>query len=147
MAGALLVALRAKGVTAAELRGFAAACARWRAARSCRRAAARSTSSAPAAMRPAACNLSTGAALLTAACGVPVVKHGNRSISSRAGSADVLRRWVCTMPLDEAAAGALLRRHGLHIPVRAVLSPGDARTSRRCARRSACARYSIYSVR
>ena len=33
LAGALLAALRAKGVSAAELRGFAGACARWRAGR------------------------------------------------------------------------------------------------------------------
>jgi anthranilate phosphoribosyltransferase len=104
MAGALLAALRAKGVTAEELRGFAQRM----------RELARSPGlpDLPDAIdivgtggdRSGSLNLSTGAALLAAACGLPVFKHGNRSISSRAGSADVLQALGLPLPLDEAAA-------------------------------------------
>ncbi len=104
VAGALLGALRSKGVTADEVRGFAGAM----------RALA---------LKPAlpegvdaidivgtggdgsgSLNLSTGAALLAAACGLPVVKHGNRSISSRSGSADLIEAIGFTLPLDENRA-------------------------------------------
>jgi anthranilate phosphoribosyltransferase len=57
-------------------------------------------------------NLSTGTSLLVAACGLPVIKHGNRSISSRSGSADVLEQLGLPLPLDEARAGACLAATG-----------------------------------
>ena len=108
VAGAVLAALRTKGVVAAELRGFAQAM----------RELARRPQ-LPAALRAidivgtggdasGSVNISTGAALLVAACGLPVVKHGNRSVSSRCGSADVLEQLGLRLPLDEHAAGACL---------------------------------------
>ena len=114
----LLVALRAKGETVDELVG-----------------AARAMRAHVVPVRPArgdlvdtagtggdgsgTFNISTTAALVAAACGCAVAKHGNRAASSRSGSADMLEALGVPIALTPEQAAGMIEQHGfgyLHAP-------------------------------
>jgi anthranilate phosphoribosyltransferase len=113
--GALLAALRSKGETSEEIAGFV---------RGMLDAATRlPLTEAVAARAIDTCgtggdgagtiNVSTIAALVVAAAGVPVVKHGNRAASSLSGSADLLEAWGVAIDLGPAAAASVLDEVGV----------------------------------
>lgn len=116
----LLVALRAKGETPEELRGLARGM----------RDAARpmlvddvvDTCGTGGDGRHTV-NLSTGAALVVAACGVRVAKHGNRAVSSRSGSADVLEHLGVRVPATAAEAREQLDATGFTFLFAPVFHP------------------------
>jgi anthranilate phosphoribosyltransferase len=86
LSGALLVALRAKGVSAVELAGMAKVLQ----AESINHAQPVIDTCGTGGDGADTFNISTAVAFVAAAAGLKVAKHGNRSASSRVGSADVL---------------------------------------------------------
>jgi anthranilate phosphoribosyltransferase len=88
--GGLLVALRMKGETADEIAGAARAMRARATPLRCPEPERAVDTCGTGGDGSGSINVSTIAAIVTAACGVRVAKHGNRALSSRAGSADVL---------------------------------------------------------
>lgn len=58
-------------------------------------------------------NISTATAIVVAAAGVPVAKHGNRSMSSKSGAADILEALGVKIDLDPVHAERVLRQAGI----------------------------------
>ena len=105
---ALLVGLRVKGETPEEVAG---------AARALRAAMVRVETNAPYLVDTCGTgggavttfNISTAAAFVAAGAGATVAKHGNRSFTSKCGSADVLEALGIAIGIDAATAARLLR--------------------------------------
>ncbi len=108
LAGALLAGLRAKGETADEIRGFATAMRELSLHPKIPDGAPTVDTVGTGGDGSGSLNLSTGTGLLAAAAGARVVKHGNRSISSKSGSADMLECLGMPLPLEEPQAIACL---------------------------------------
>ena len=108
LAGALLAGLRMKGETAEEVRGFATAMRELAVHPKIPDGTPTVDTVGTGGDGSGSFNISTGAGLLAAACGVRVVKHGNRSISSKSGSADMLECLGMPLPLHAEAAVACL---------------------------------------
>ncbi len=112
LVASLLTALRAKGESAEELYG---------AARAMRDRAERIPSHTPGLLDTcgtggdglATFNISTATAIVAAAAGVPVAKHGNRAASSTSGSADVLEALGVNINLSPAQVATCIDEVGI----------------------------------
>ncbi|MEL7085285.1 MAG: anthranilate phosphoribosyltransferase [Cyanobacteria bacterium J06597_1] len=117
--GALLAALQAKGVTAPELAGMA---------RVLQRASKGDPLNLPVLVDTCGTggdgagtfNISTAVAFVVSAAGIPVAKHGNRSASSKVGSADVLE----ALGVNLQAEGDRIRSAVNDVGITFLFAPG-----------------------
>src|SRR5262249_19226762 len=110
--GALLLGIATRGETSDEIAGAVASLRRRMRRVSTRRAPLLDTCG-PGGLGRDLFNISTAAAIVAAGAGAAVAKHGNRSISSRVGSADVLESSGVRLDLEPEAVGRVLDEVGL----------------------------------
>jgi anthranilate phosphoribosyltransferase len=125
--GAFLMALRVRGETVEEIAGAARIM----------RAKAVAVDAPPGTIdtcgtggdASGSFNISTASALVVAGCGIPVAKHGNRALSSKSGSADVLR----ALGVDIDADFAIVRQCLWEIGIGFLMAPRHHSATRHVA--------------
>jgi len=113
LAAALLIGLRIKGETAQEVAGAAQALRRAMLQANLGERDALVDTCGTGGGRVGTFNISTAAAFIVAGAGVPVAKHGNRSYTSRCGSADVLEALGIDIVMDPREAARVLGSSGV----------------------------------
>jgi anthranilate phosphoribosyltransferase len=122
--GGFLMALRTKGETADEVEGLASTMLEF--AKPVDPPAAVTDVVGTGGDRSGTFNISTVAAIVTAAAGVPVAKHGNRAASSHCGSADVLEALGVAIDLDAPGVERCLADAGIGFLFAPVFHPSMA---------------------
>ncbi|BDQ02702.1 anthranilate phosphoribosyltransferase [Ignavibacterium sp.] len=107
-----LTAMKAKGETAEEIAGFAKAMREHSIKIKCENPDVIDVCGTGG-DNSGSFNISTATAFVVAACGVPVAKHGNRSISSNSGSADVLKQLGVNINMSPQTAEKALNEVGI----------------------------------
>lgn len=125
--GALLIALRMKGESVSEIAGFA---------RKMRSSAIHISPMVKGTLVDTCgtggdasntINISTAAAIVTAACGVPVAKHGNYAVSSKCGSANVLSELGVNISPQPEAVAAMVESVGIGFMLAPIFHPAMKR--------------------
>ena len=127
--GAFLMGIKMKGETTDEIAGFARGM----------RAAARTIAPDVAGTLVDTCgtggdvhntiNVSTAAAIVTAAAGIPVAKHGNYAITSKSGSADVLKALGIRIDLPPERVAECIEKVGIGFLLAPVFHPAMKRVA------------------
>ena len=120
--GGLLIALRLKGETVEEVTGFARAMRRRATPVPSQQLLLADTCGTGGDARGTV-NISTMAAFVAAGAGLAISKHGNRSVSSRCGSADVLEELGVNLDLTPKRVGACIDRAGIGFLYAPMLHP------------------------
>jgi anthranilate phosphoribosyltransferase len=126
--GLLLTALHAKGETVEEIAGAAVSMRKHMARISSRHEVIVDTCGTGG-VGSKLFNISTTAAIVTAAAGVPVAKHGNRAVTSRTGSADVLSALGVNIAADLACVERCLDDLGICFCFAPLLHPSMKRVA------------------